>query len=435
MQFKYPITASYVRNWTLRDAIREIVSNGIDSEAQYGAEFIARHDAKKSVLHLINRNCKVGLDALYFGGSSKQEDSRLIGQYGEGLKLALLVFARQNVKLIIRNSDETWIPAFQKDELGTEILTISVRKGVAENKDFHIEIQDINTESWHAIQDMFLHLRKPAKVENTLSGQIIYDQEFTGRVFVKGVFVTKLAHFTHGYNFLNLDIGRDRRVPDTYDLNYQVASLWKEICHNDEIKTQNLYTLLKEEGTESSAFRYATLPESLSTRLAAEFKKEFGEDALPVSSIAEASSLEHYGKKGVVTPAALTNVLGSHFPTKEQVKQNYRASVVQIVQLSDLTPKEKDVLFQGLAVGEKVTGRTLGDVLSIVVFKDNSVHGVHTGSGSIKIARDQLSSLGKFLVTLFHEYAHEFAEDGAKGHIDRIQVYLEKAIDYLMVDA
>ena len=141
MKFQYPITAYYVRSWSIRDALRELISNGLDGQTVSGERFEARHDPKKDILYLTNFNTIVDAKALYFGGTSKIDDRRLIGQYGEGLKLAMLVCARAGVKLVIRNGPEVWTPSIEPDKLGTQVLTVNIRKGSESAVDFLIEVQ------------------------------------------------------------------------------------------------------------------------------------------------------------------------------------------------------------------------------------------------------------------------------------------------------
>ena len=85
----YPIKPAYVQDWTPKEALRELIANGIDGETQFGAAFSHTYDPKKQLLELRNTKVKLPIDALFFGGSDKADDSALIGRYGEGLKLVL----------------------------------------------------------------------------------------------------------------------------------------------------------------------------------------------------------------------------------------------------------------------------------------------------------------------------------------------------------
>jgi len=429
MKLQYQITADYVRDWSVKDAIRELVANAIDGEVTTGGKFEAKHDAKKDVLHLINRDTKVDAKALYFGGTSKFGNDRLIGQYGEGLKIAMLVLARSLVKLIIRNGDEIWQPAIEPDKLGFDVLTLNIKKGSDTNVDFKVEVHGVNTESWHTIQDMFLALRKPSKLESTTHGDVIRDAEYVGKVFVKGVYCTHRPNYSTGYNFRSLDIGRDRRIPSSWDMDYQISRIWEEIATHDSAHMSDLYKTLRSDGAEGEAFRYSTVP-AVAKGLVSAFYEEFGEGAYPVSSVSEASELDHMGRKGVVLSACLATILKKELPAKETIQAELKREVTSRVQLGDLDEGEKAVLLRGLAMGQAATGQDVGALTQIVTFRDESLRGLHK-AGEIMIARKMLQDLGRFVVTLLHEYAHEFGGDGDKSHVDNLQAYMERLINLM----
>lgn len=427
MKFQYPITADYVRDWSLREALRELVANGLDGQTALGARFEAKHDAKRDILHLVNYGVKVDVKALYFGGTSKSGDKRLIGQYGEGLKLAMLVCARTGVKLVIRNGDEVWSPTIEEDKLGHNVLTLNIRKGSEKNQDFHIEVHSISSESWHLIQDMFLALRSPVSTETTSRGQVLYDADFVGKVFVKGVYCTTRPNYSTGYNFNDLDIGRDRRIPSSWDIDYELTKMWEEIATRDVSNNKRIYKMLRQDGAEVDALRYTTTPQ-LSKAIADEFREEFGQDAIPVTSVSDASELEHVGKTGVIMSHALAAVLKNQFPTVAQIKHAMREDVVERIQLHDLNEAERAVLKRGVEIVSTAAGQDVGAITAIVRFRDSALRGLHK-DGELLISRSELATIGGFSVVLLHEFAHHFGADGEKGHIDTIQRYMEKIIN------
>jgi hypothetical protein len=433
MKFQYPITVDYVRDWTIREAIRELVANGIDGEAQNGAAFTAKHDPKREILSLTNRGVTVDAKALYFGGTSKQGSVRYIGQYGEGLKIAMLVFARLGYKLLIRNGSEVWQPSIEPDKLGQEVLTVNIRKGSADNKDFKVEIHGVNSEAWAAIQDMFLALRAPTKVETASRGSVIFDADYVGKIFVKGVYCTARPNYSTGYNFVELDIGRDRRIPSTWDMDYETHQIWGELSSRNVDLGGALYKMMRNESAEAEAFRYASAG-PVSKALLAEFHQEFGGDAYPTASVSEAAEFEHFGKKGVVLGAALAALLKRELPAKEQIQAQLKQEVTSRVQLHDLNAAERKVLVDGLKLGQKILNADPGKITSIVTFRDPLLRGLHK-SGEIFISRGQLASLGKFVVTLVHEWSHEFGGDGEKSHVDQIQAAFERLVDIYGADA
>ena len=105
-----------------------------------------------------------------------------------------------------------------------------------------------------------------------------------------------------------------------------------------------------------------------------------------------------------------------------------KQQVTARIQLGDLSAAEGQVLSRGLEVAKAAIGKDPGTMTAIVTFRDNTLRGLHK-AGEILIARKELENLGQFVVTLLHEYSHEFGSDGAKDHVDALQCYMEKIIN------
>ncbi|MFF5019464.1 ATP-binding protein [Streptomyces sp. NPDC001165] len=87
-KLKYPMASDYVKDWTAKRALKELVSNAIDASPTYSVTWSA------GLLTIEDDGHGIPYAGLLFGGSTK--DSRHIGQFGEGKKLALLVLARDS---------------------------------------------------------------------------------------------------------------------------------------------------------------------------------------------------------------------------------------------------------------------------------------------------------------------------------------------------
>ncbi|MFJ8785895.1 hypothetical protein [Streptomyces sp. NPDC102476] len=87
-KLEYPMASDYVKDWTPKRALKEFISNAIDASPTYSATW------SEGVLTIEDNGSGIPYEGLLFGGSAK--DSRHIGQFGEGKKLALLVLARDS---------------------------------------------------------------------------------------------------------------------------------------------------------------------------------------------------------------------------------------------------------------------------------------------------------------------------------------------------
>jgi hypothetical protein len=432
MKFRYPITSNYVAEWKLAHAVREIIANAIDSETEHGANFSVKYDADKSQLTVRNENIKINPKSLYFGESSKR-GVHYIGQYGEGLKLAMLVFARDGIDVTIKNGDETWKPLIEKDNLGVETLCINITKTKRTTNNFEVIIHGINKEFWEMIQSWFLRLSPPNSVHKTSAGELIDDSRFIGKIYVRGVYVTTRNKYTFGYNFFNVDTGRDRRIPSNYDINLAISKMWNEIAKREDSKLiARMYKSFEQEAAEQEVFAYIA-PESLIDAMLSQFRKEYGENAVPVVGTAEGSSLEHLGYTPVPLAPKLVNLLRYRLPTPEQISKEYSEKIETRFPLYALTENERSNLFAALDLIRPYVKDAINRV-AIVRFASEKVEGLHNGN-QISIARSTLSNFGKLVTLLVHEFAHDFGEDGTVSHIAAIHKINEAVINSLWARA
>jgi hypothetical protein len=430
MKFRYPITADYVSNWTLAHAVREIIANALDSEAEHGAKFSIKYDEDQQRLIVRNEDIKVDPKALYFGESSKRNDDRFVGQYGEGLKLAMLVFARNDLDVRIKNGDsETWKPLIEKDGLGVETLCVDITKAKRAENNFEVVIPGITEEFWEMMQGWFLRLKAPCDVHHTSVGELLDDPEFTGKIYVRGVYVTTREKYDFGYNFSHVDTGRDRRVPSTYDLDWAISRMWSELSSKDNAKlVSRMFRSFEREAAEQDVFTYSA-PDNLVDSMLTQFRSEYGDDSVPVVGTAEGTGLEHIGLKPVPLAPRLVSILRRRLPSPEKMIQEYSEKIEERFALDALTEIERYNLNQALDLiqphVEDASGRTV-----IVRFASTKVEGLHHNK-QIFISRASLADFGKLLMLLVHEFAHDFGVDGTASHVSAIHKISEAVINAL----
>ena len=118
------ISPEYVKSWDVSMAIREILQNLIDTKREFGVKGSARYNAKKGIAEVKDEGPGLQLKHLALGVSEKGADC--IGQFGEGLKLALLVFAREGRFIEVRSRNYRLTPVIQTSEFQTETLFFEI---------------------------------------------------------------------------------------------------------------------------------------------------------------------------------------------------------------------------------------------------------------------------------------------------------------------
>lgn len=430
MKFRYPITPQYISDWGLNHALREVISNGYDAETEHGARCTVAYNAAKQTLTVKNEGVKVDPQALYFGESTKRGDSRFVGQYGEGLKLAMLVFARSNLSVTIKNGRfESWRPMLEKDGLGVESLCVEITKTNRNDNDFEVVVPNISEESWETIQGWFLKLKPPSERHMVRAGELLDDPEFTGKIYVRGVYVTTRPQYEFGYNFLHVDTGRDRRIPSTHDMDWAISSMWTELAARADAKLlARMYKAFERECAEQDVFQFVQ-PDSLAEKMLALFHCEYGDDAVPVTGVVEGHGLEHLGRLPITLPTRLVGLLRRKIAAPEQLLREYSQKVEERFALSALD-EDETANFRAAMDLLRPEVPNIDARAVIVRFASNEVEGLHSGE-QIYIARHTLKDFGKLAMLLVHEFAHDDGVDGTSSHVHAIHRLSERVINAL----
>lgn len=202
MILEYPIDKNYVADWGIWEAVREFLQNAMDTKDMY-TEY-------KDGAFIIENSGYLGRETLLFGKSIKSEGSR--GQFGEGMKLAMLVLARMGRGMVVYNgAGEIWTPCFRESEnfAGEEIFCIKVDKNSTGGDGVRVEI-DVTPGEMCMIRGKWL----PDAEYGILEGKR------KGVIYVGGLFICTLQGFEYAYNFKpgEITLNRDRDIPSMYDV-------------------------------------------------------------------------------------------------------------------------------------------------------------------------------------------------------------------------
>jgi len=241
----YPITENYIPNWGIWEVIREILQNAMD-------EGPLKYYWEDDMLVVINAG-HIDRSALLLGESVKH-GSGTRGQFGEGLKLAMLTAARLNRKMVIETGEERWTPSFEMDEsFGIKVLHVREEPYVSREVSVRIEC---TSDEW---------------LDNYTNDPYgILEEEDAGRVFVGGLYVCTLTGLKHAYNFdpAQLKLNRDRDIPSIYDIQHAASKILSD--------SQELLEVALSGGLDTSEW---SCPPSA---LAEAWENKYGPDTVPV---------------------------------------------------------------------------------------------------------------------------------------------------------
>lgn len=418
-KFQLTISPRYCSNWGVWEGCREVIQNALDS-ADDGNEMSVTHHGE--TLRVSNQGVRLD-PKVWLMGTSGKSTGGYRGHFGEGLKLGCLALVRAGHDVKIVNGDESWTPKLEPSEVfGDDVLTVYTHKRQTDTGAFTVEIGGVDKEAWDLMRQRFLFLAKPDKTVETSRATVLLDDALRGKVFVKGIFVQNSPDLVAGYDFKGIETDRDRRMVSSWDLRYHAAKAWEEAATRggDDNHKARLLEMLSQGSPDVAALGDSWVEKGTSEAIAAAFVEQHGDNAVPVTSMAAAREVEHYGLRGVVVQPALLQVLkNEQSMNMDSIRDRFSRSVQKTHGWSDLTEEERQT-YKVVVDMVEAASRELGfgaveDRLAIVEFGDQKLCGLYEG-GQVRVARRMLSNLEEFLATLVHEVAHAAGGDGSVGH-------------------
>ncbi|OQC75270.1 MAG: hypothetical protein BWX44_00001 [Spirochaetes bacterium ADurb.Bin001] len=123
MKITTSISPNYVKNWTVEKAIREILQNWLDTRKEFGCKGKIRY--KDGITTA--KDFGPGLEPRHLALGISEKGGDAIGKYGEGLKLAMLVMAREGREMQIRSNGNIITPTIEYHEtFQTEVMVLNI---------------------------------------------------------------------------------------------------------------------------------------------------------------------------------------------------------------------------------------------------------------------------------------------------------------------
>ncbi len=176
------IAPKYVEKWSRKEALRELVQNAIDAKDQFSAGFTIDYAAGKVTIS--DTGPGLQLRHLAMGLSEKGPDS--IGQFGEGLKLAMLVYAREKADCRLYSNGHIITPRMvMHPDLQTEVLAFDIEPNPVPHKGVTV-IAECSKDELSWAKSQFLVLDPPKQTYSFIGVSVMLPG---GKVYVNGQLV------------------------------------------------------------------------------------------------------------------------------------------------------------------------------------------------------------------------------------------------------
>lgn len=227
----YGIGKDYLESWGLNEALREIYQNYKD--------FGKFRQTKENLgdyynISLVNDYQPDNFEFLRIGNSQKV-NSESIGKHGEGLKMAFLIFHRENLSMTINTGDKEITPSFETTIAGdTLVLKVEGKESkLKQNFTTNFTIPKV------AFDKFIKGVIKPVDTihEDKNYGKIVDKKK--GDIYVGGLYVCNIKNFNKAYDFLpsKIPLDRDRRVPGSFDTSWAASKINENLERWEHVDT------------------------------------------------------------------------------------------------------------------------------------------------------------------------------------------------------
>jgi hypothetical protein len=222
-------------------------------------------------------------------------------------------------------------------------------------------------------------------------------------------------------------IDRDRKMVDSFDMKWQTSQIWTEAVRRRPDMLDPMLALVNDDPAGELQYMNALGPDNLE-RVAAKFRDQFGDQAVPVDNLTDSQELEHLGKRGVIVPKVLKALLAATLGSVNDVKKRLGEEVLEERSWGDLEEKEQAHLLESVTLlnaAQELTGVGPStpislDVIQVVTFRSGKFLGMYK-DGKFLLSRGVLSDFAQTLATLLHEVAHRRGGDGTHDHVAELE--------------
>ncbi len=368
-KYELSISVDYVKSWGIVEAAREFFQNALDEETRDSSnKMMLKYDAEEEILRIGNKHSELDIKTLLFGNTTKNEQDNMIGNHGEGYKIATVVLLRNGKTVTFQNycRHEVWRPRLVKSRKydGMMVPTFFVEnKAVWEKVPEHslvIEIGGITPEEYEEIKTSNLHLQSYEKLE-TSYGDVLAGKEYVGKVFVGGLYICdepKLDDIGIDFKPAYVRLERDRSMVNSFDVQWYAARMVEQTGDPDLIKS----SLDHYSGTYMNEW---SVDEELRNEIAEDFINQYGAKAVPVTNQSDLEKMKKRGWKPVIVSEAKKKIILASEYFKD-VQEEYKK----------MREQERPLTDRLCSFIERVEGKLSGDeVAELYEFLDEIQEG------------------------------------------------------------
>jgi len=417
------VESSYCKNWTVVDALRELIQNALDTKTK-----VTFNNCGSKLWEIRDRGQGLKLTDFLIGRSSKQSNDGVIGQFGEGAPIGCLVLARNNRKVTVQSLGKQYSFSLQYDnQWETDLLTISIDTcDTGRGTGVFVECSE---EEINSAKHLFMKLNPPLVLHKVRASTFKADiLDCPKIIYVNGLVVTQVDSM-FGYNFYDKSLVNRDRAAIGYDaVRGQVEATLSNLTNQYLIEK-----LLKSAvGNSDSSFIEFNVNFNPRRNVWLRVIRECFGDRVCLSSNPK-DDLRATEDNWSVLKVPLNFCFSLDFILPYSTKVGGKDK--KIIPQKDLSISEKTLLARGKAIADEVAKEVGLDTFPIKIFEDTISQDIkrfdwrgYYHNGTVGVAWELLKtgSISDVVKTILHEYIH-----GTNGHEDNSRAFENDLCDVI----
>jgi len=396
----FPMTLDYASEWSDWDVVRELTANAMDVDPNFTIEM----KSDPAALVIKSRGSSLNVEHLLFGNSQKL-GKETVGQFGEGLKLALLVLTRMGLNAEIYSGGKKYWNA-PAEMAGKDVFKVCWRNGFKTDDQTVVAVRNWQ---YPAYEERFIRPGDPRIVHTDAFGRSILEEEVPN-IYVRGVWVQKAKAYSQmyafSYNLIDAKMNRDRCVVDIWKSNREIARIWAGIQDVDLL--QRFWQAVHDQNGERDC-QFHGIDIKGRKEMEQAFRSVYGEEAVVSTGEGASREAKYRGGKpvelGSLGNASLSNLAKMLVGTDTELVTAMSGGVRSHVPESRLANVEK----KSLRVVRRLA-RRIGILEPIDAYAlDEGIKGERQGD-RIRLSLDVLQDPVTAVETWLHEEGHRQAD-------------------------
>jgi len=392
----YPISLQYRSHWNEWCCIRELVQNALDSDKE-----TARIYKQDGNLIIEDEGKGMQIKHLLLGISEKQDKENARGQFGEGLKIALIVLKRLGYDVeVISNNLHCKVDVAEIE--GEKCLKINYEHNGLTFNGTKIIIHDYKGSTY---EDKFvMNGNKTILFHDNFWGDIIEkrNDEKNGELYVKDIYVCDIKNSEFSYNLNRVQLEESRNVPNEYTVKRNIANVWAS-CDNEALWMKMFKAMERNRYERQAEFNFVYFRENVKEVIKKTFKKLYPNHVVRTSDVLVKECI--WRNKEVVDWLDVVNHkdLIELLPTDRQFLEEYSKGEDIEVNEETLSLKEK----KNLEIARKIA-KMVDPNYDVKVYIMGHDEVLGKACNPIRLNRKIMENTEQVVSTILHELAHLF---------------------------